>query len=184
MQSIQEKEEMKTLYPLEEATRIGERILSVIDPLVEKAVIAGSIRRRKSMVHDIDIVLIPSSSIVPGTPFKFDVDFFPNGVISAIEAEFDDVEAMKKGSALSQIKVKGIPVDLYASNEEEWGIHLLRWTGSQQHNIKLCMKAKELGYRLRVSRGLIKNSKVIASRNEEDIFDALDMDYIEPWERT
>jgi DNA polymerase (family 10) len=174
---------VKEKHSLEEASSLGERILEVIEPLVERAVIAGSIRRRKSLVHDIDIVLIPASSDVPGTPFKFDVDFFPNGVIDAIAANFDDVEVIKKGPALSQIKMKGIPVDLYASNEDEWGVHLLRWTGSQEHNIMLCMRAKEKGYRLRISRGLISNGKVIAARSEEDIFDALDMDYVEPWER-
>ena len=45
------------------------------------------------------------------------------------------------------------------------------------------MRAEELGYRLRVSRGLVYNGKVIASKTEQEIFDALEMEYIEPWER-
>ena len=174
---------MKTMYTLEEASIIADGVLGAIRPLVERAEVAGSIRRRRKMVHDIDIVLIPMKSDIPGTPFRFDVDFFPTGILRAIETNLEDVEVVKKGPVLSQVRVKGIQVDLYCSNEEEWGMHLLRWTGSQQHNIKLCVRAEELGYRLRVSRGLVYNGKVIASKTEQEIFDALEMEYIEPWER-
>ena len=164
---------------LEEAYNIGLEILEEIEELYTKAEIAGSVRRRRKFVHDIDIVLIPQ------------LFAFPDRVIMKLRERWPDLEVLRKGSKIVSLMLRegvnidqgGVSVDLYASETRYFGTHLLRWTGSKEHNIKLCSRARALGLKLAVSRGVERDGQVIASRTEEDIFKALKMDYVAPEER-
>jgi DNA polymerase (family 10) len=55
--------------------------------------------------------------------------------------------------------------------------------GSIEHNIKLCSRARAMGMMLSAAQGVIKEGKVIASRTEEEIFKALELEYIRPEDR-
>jgi len=158
--------------PLDEARRIGEEILSVLSGLYSRAEVAGSVRRRRPVVHDLDIVLIPQ------------LFAFPDMVIMRLKSRWPDLEILRKGPRLAGVTLyQGVSVDLYASEDRFFGTHLLRWTGSTEHNIKLCSRARALGLKLVVSRGVMKGGAVIASETEKEIFEALKMDYVPPEER-
>ena len=167
--------------PLDEAQAIGEVILSLLGGLYTRIEIAGSIRRRRPVVHDIDIVMIPQ------------LFAFPDRVLIRLKERWPDLEILRKGPKLVGVTLyQGVSVDIYASETKYFGTHLLRWSGSTQHNIKLCTRARALGLKLAVSRGVLetrniqgvlKAGKLIASRTEEAIFEALKMDYVPPEER-
>lgn len=158
--------------PLEEAQAIGEVILSLLGGLYVKAELAGSIRRRKPIVHDIDIVLIP------------EMFTYPARIIMRLKERWPDLEILRKGPKIIGLTLyQGMNVDIYASEDRYWGTHLLRWTGSREHNIKLCSRARALGLKLAISRGVEREGVVFASRTEEDIFEALKMDYVAPEDR-
>ena len=167
--------------PLEEAERIGRNILELLEGLYTRIEIAGSIRRRRPVVHDIDIVLIPQ------------LFAFPDRVIMRLKERWPDLEILRKGPKIVGVTLyHGMSVDIYASETRYFGTHLLRWTGSTEHNIKLCSRARALGLKLAVSRGVliapnvqgkIIEGKLIASRTEEDIFEALKMDFVAPEDR-
>ncbi len=74
-------------------------------------------------------------------------------------------------------------VDIYRATPETWGVLLLIRTGSIDHNIKLCSRAKRMGMMLSAKRGVIKDGNVVACEREQDIFRALDMRYIPPERR-
>jgi len=166
---------------LEEGQRIGEEILETIRELCIRVEVAGSVRRRRPYVHDLDIVLIPQ------------LFAYPDRIIMKLRERWPDLEVLRKGQKIVSLTLReGVHVDLYASETRYFGTHLLRWTGSTEHNIKLCSRAKALGLKLAVSRGVLemrekegvwKEGKLIASRTEEDIFEALKMDYVPPEER-
>ena len=92
-----------------------------------------------------------------------------------------NAEVLKRGDSIAQLTIKGVNVDLYSATPEAWGALLLIRTGSAEHNIKLSQIALRKGMKLS-HRGLIKDGKVIAS-TEKEIFEALDLPYVEPKER-
>jgi len=153
-----------------EARSLGERILDIIEPLVDKSEIAGSVRRCKAQVHDVDVVVIPKALTFPAT------------VANKIKGEIGG-SVVKAGPKILQMNVLGRQVDLYSATWETWGVNLLRWTGSKEHNIKLCSRARRIGLKLAVSWGLKKDGVVFASRTEEAIFDGLGLPWIPPEER-
>lgn len=158
--------------PLDEAREIGAEILTVLHGLYSRAEICGSVRRRRPIVHDLDIVLIPQ------------LFAFPDQTIMRLKARWPDLVILRKGPRLAGVTLyQGVNVDLYASEERFFGMHILRWTGSAEHNIMLARRAKTLGLKLAVSRGLMKGGAVIASKTEAEIFEALKMDYVPPEER-
>lgn len=159
------------MMQLIEAQRLADFVISHLKPYVNLIAVAGSVRRKRPTCHDIDIVLIPR-------PIAFVWPTF-------IEKAMADIEGLKikGGDKLMQFELRKQQVDLYRASEEDWGMQLLRWTGSAEHNVKLCNRAISLGMKLAVSHGLEKDGKVIASMTEEDIFKALRLRYVPPEER-
>ena len=158
--------------PLDEARRIGEEIRMLLQELTTRIEVAGSVRRRRPVVHDLDIVLIPQ------------VFAFPDMIIMKLKERWPDLVILRKGERLAGVTLyQGVDVDLYSSNDQSFGMHLLRWTGSAEHNIMLARRARTLGLKLAVSKGVERDGQVIASRTEAEIFKALKMDFIPPEER-
>jgi DNA polymerase (family 10) len=98
-------------------------------------------------------------------------------------------EVIEAGQELARLKFptratsEPVQVDIYRARPETWGVLLLIRTGSIEHNIKLCNRARAMNMMLSAKKGVIKNGKVIASRTEEEIFQALEMDFVEPEKR-
>ena len=152
---------------LEDAEELAKRIVEHILPLCERVEVAGSIRRKKSEVRDIDLVLIPKPLLWPR-------------IIATLQRTMD-AKVLKCGDRIAQLTIKGVNVDLYVANEQTWGALLLIRTGSAEHNIKLSQIALRKGMKLS-HKGLIKEGKLVAS-TEEEIFKNLDLPYVEPEER-
>ena len=161
-----------------EVEPLAFKIIRIIEPYCLKAEIAGSIRRRKDTVNDIDIVVEPK----PQSWVQ---------MIKEIRLEFNAVTE-KQGEKLATLYVpfaskqgQGyLEVDLYRASKKTWGILLLIRTGSAEHNIYLCNLAIRKGYRLAYSHGLLnEKGEVVASKTERDVFQALGLDYIPPEDR-
>ena len=150
---------------LQQAKTIADNFVSEIKEFCERIEIAGSIRRNKPEVNDIDIILIPK---------------LREHLIQKIR-KVSNVEV--QGKKLMRAEYSGVQVDIYFATEETWGILLLVRTGSKEHNIKLCQHAINKGMKLSVSNGLMRGNEVIASETEEDIFKGLGIDYIKPEDR-
>ena len=150
---------------LQQAKTIADNFVSEIKEFCERIEIAGSIRRNKIEVNDIDIILIPK---------------LREHLIQKIR-KISNVEV--QGKKLMRAEYSCVQVDIYFATKETWGILLLVRTGSKEHNIKLCQHAINKGMKLSVSNGLMNGNEVIASKTEEDIFQALGIDYIKPEDR-
>jgi DNA polymerase (family 10) len=162
---------------LEDATYLANSLLDSIKHLCdpEHIMVVGSIRRKCPEINDIDIVLIPQ-------------DWLWNTIIQKLKTQWK-AQVVEAGQELARLKVstgatsEPVQVDFYRARPETWGVLLLIRTGSTQHNIKLCSLAKQKGMMLSAKAGVNKNGRIIASRTEEEIFKALEMDFVEPEKR-
>jgi len=160
---------------LEKARAIAEEIKERLTPYCRKIEVAGSIRRRKPVVRDIDIVLIPND-------------------LWNLHAELMKLGQVRmSGSKILRVMVGYTQVDIYVADEATWATLLLIRTGSTEHNIRLCARAKTLGMKLHADgSGLFKittcpvgtpREDKIAGDSEQSIYQALGLAYKEPWER-
>ncbi len=135
-------------------------------PAVKAIDPAGSLRRRKETIGDIDILVATDD---PGTV----VDAFIHLPIVK--------EVLAVGPTRPSILTREeLQVDLRVVAPEEYGSALLYFTGSKEHNIALRSYAQERGWKLS-EYGLFDESGTrLASRTEEEIYRLLDMDWIPP----
>ena len=152
---------------LQQAEKLAEQIVELISPFCDRITIAGSIRRKKPVVRDVDIVLISK-------PLRW------SRIISTLQRKMD-AKVLKHGNKIAQLTIKGVNVDLYSATPETWGALVLIRTGSMAHNIKLSTIALRKGMKL-THRGLMKNGEIFAS-TEKEVFEALGMEYVPPEER-
>ncbi len=146
---------------------IFERIKKELSSLkeVKKISEAGSLRRRKETVKDIDIVAVSNN------PKKV-MDFF----VSLPEV----IKVWGKGETKSSIRIKeGIDIDLRIVKEESYGAALQYFTGSKEHNIKLRKIAISKGLKLN-EYGIYKGNKKIGGKKEKEIYSILKISYSYP----
>ena len=155
---------------LERAEKIAEAVIAKLKPYCTKIEVAGSIRRKRPRVHDVDIVLIPSD------PWNL------HGEILGLCRPFP---ARMSGSKIMSINVDGNQVDLYFADESTWATLMLIRTGSKENNIRLCSTAKKKGWHLAANGdGLFdETGKRIAGDTEASIYEALELKYQRPEER-
>ena len=153
---------------LEEALKISNEVYYRLKPHCERLMVAGSIRRHKPNVNDIDIVLIPKDRE------KLD------GAITQLGNQIIG------GAKIKRVSYKGTQIDIYYATPEIWATLLLIRTGSKENNIRLCSAAKRKGWKLHATGNGLFNEKgdKIAGDSEESIYKALGLKYQEPWERS
>lgn len=136
---------------------------------VERAEVAGSVRRRKETVGDADILVISDH---------------PSAVMDYFVHMPEVVNIAAHGDTRSAVKLaSGLNVDVRVVPKESYGAALNYFTGSKDHNIALRKLAIEKHWKLN-EYGLFKVNRgkeiSIAGKNEEEIYKAFGMDYIEP----
>ena len=140
---------------------------------VEKVIVAGSARRRKETIGDLDILAVSSK---PGIIMDHFVSKIP-GIMTVIA----------HGPTKSSIKIKpGLNIDLRVVPKESYGAALNYFTGSKDHNVAIRSLAIKKGLTLN-EYGLFKVNKKgektetrVAGKTEEEIYKALGMAYVEP----
>ncbi|MFX1535078.1 MAG: DNA polymerase/3'-5' exonuclease PolX [Promethearchaeota archaeon] len=134
---------------------------------VTRITIAGSLRRRKETIGDLDFL------VVSVEPLKV-MDYFTElPVVKRVLA--------KGPSKSSVVLSNNLQVDLRVVEEKSFGSALQYFTGSKEHNVKLRKLAIEKNWKLSEYNLLDKETKqIIAGENEEDIYKALELSYIEP----
>ncbi len=155
--------------PLGVVLPVAEEVLSYLRKLkeVQKVEIAGSLRRRRETVRDIDILTTSSN---------------PKKVMEVFIGLPGVKEVLSHGETRSSVTLEqGIQMDLRVVEPESYGAALAYFTGSKAHNIRL----RELGVRkgLKINEyGIfeVKTDKRIGGAEEEDIYRILGLPYIPP----
>jgi len=146
---------------------LADKIVKSIKPFCSRIQIVGSIRRKEKNPVDIDISLIPKN-----------------------EKDKDKIdEILKKkgrfiqgGEKRATFRIRGIKVELYYTNKEEWGATLLAYSSEFGAGIGLRMVAKRKGMKLS-QHGLFRGNKKIAGKTERDIYHALGREWKSPKNR-
>lgn len=165
-----------TRFPLSQAAAWADEAAAVVRRYSPMVAIAGSIRRQRDDVGDIDLVVLDYTSQNPWQKHEIGVALVALGY-----------DQTKDGDKIASFTRPGkASLDLYYATAETWGMTLLVRTGSAAHNIKLAEAGKhQLPTRkLAVSRGIVNTADiVVASRTEEECFAALGLAYVPPEER-
>ena len=169
LKSIEFARKTSERKPLGFALSSAEEVVRLLKTLkeVERVGVAGSTRRMKETIGDIDILATSKA------PQKV-IDFF---------VKMPDVaDILAKGHTKSSVRLKeGIQVDLRVLDDKIFGAAMLYFTGNKEHNILLRRIAIEKGLKLS-EYGLFdkKTDKLVAGRTEEEVYKKLGLDYIEP----
>lgn len=143
---------------------------------VQRGEIAGSLRRRKEVIGDIDILISAKDTIRPKL-----MDVFVN------HPEVQTIVA--QGETKSSVVLNaGISCDLRIVNDEEFPFALNYFTGSKEHNVEMRSRARKYGWSLNEygfskldseeTRG--KAKRLVKCKDESDIYSALDLAYVPP----
>jgi len=141
---------------------------------VERIDPAGSVRRMKETIGDVDFLVI-SRPVGRGSPNKAAekvMDFFVSlpGVI----------KIWGKGSTKSSVRMKeGFDMDIRVVPKRSYGSALQYFTGSKEHNIVTRRIAMDKGLKLS-EYGLFRRKKMIAGESEQEVYKALGMQWIPP----
>ena len=132
---------------------------------VRQIEVAGSYRRRRETIGDLDILVTSDASAAVMDRF----------------VQFGEVgEVVSKGETRSTVKLRsGLQVDLRAVEPAAYGAALQYFTGSKAHNVELRKIAQEHGYKLN-EYGLFKGTRRVAGKTEQEIYAKLGLDWIPP----
>ena len=134
---------------------------------VKRVEIAGSFRRGKETVGDLDFLVVSSQ---------------PSKVMDVFTSMKEVKEVLAKGETKSSVRLSnGMQVDLRVVNEKEYGAALLYFIGSKEHNVELRKLALKKGWTLN-EYGLtkLKDKKWIAGRTQDEIYQKLGLRFIDP----
>jgi len=174
LKSIEDRKKHSGIYRLGEIAPDAERLLQELRelPEVSQVSIAGSYRRRKETVRDIDFI-VATKSPEPVSDF-----FVKHSMVESVIAH---------GPTKSSVRLKnGIQADLRVVTNEQYPFALVYFTGSKEHNIAIRNRALSHGwtlneYRLAPDEKAKKTPDPIPPvHTEEDLHRALGLDYIVP----
>jgi DNA polymerase (family 10) len=167
LQAIEFLKGSKGRFLLGEILPIANEVLKQLQrlPEVERLSTAGSLRRMKETIGDVDFLVISTNSARV-------MDWFVSlpGV----------VKVWGQGATKSSVRLKeGFDMDIRVIPPESYGAALQYFTGSKEHNIALRKIAIDRGYKLS-EYGLFQGAQMIAAQTEEEVYEKLGMPWIPP----
>jgi DNA polymerase (family 10) len=182
-----EKQEQKLLKAIEDYRRIAGRFLldaaeiqagKIIEhlsgfPGVEKVTPAGSLRRGRETVGDLDILVTGKACVNEEQREKLiDHIILLPGLMDIIARGENKVSFRMRG---------GMQVDVRLLSPDSFGAAMQYFTGSKAHNVALRQRALKMGYTLNeYSLARLDDEKAVAAKTEEEIYAKLKLDYIPP----
>ncbi|KKM92421.1 hypothetical protein LCGC14_1218690 [marine sediment metagenome] len=168
---------------LHQAELIANELLKILEPACERVTIAGSIRRQKPDVGDIELLCIPK--------YVGGVDQVDREIGFLFIQRLLGYRLNKKGSKVYGPKNKlmvhvptGLGVDIFSTTEECWPVAMVVRTGGKQTNIRISMAAIRKGWHLRAyGSGFSTPDGDVICRSERDVFEFVGLPYQRPEER-
>jgi DNA polymerase (family 10) len=148
--------------------------LSKAAAAVESVTAAGSLRRGRDTIGDVDLLV----TLRPGREKQKDVDAVAQHILKY--PGIDQILAHGENK-VSVLLGNGLQVDVRMLAKENFGAALLYFTGSKAHNVGLRGRALAMGWTLNeYALTTLKGGKVVAGKTEEEIYAKLGLHYIEP----
>jgi DNA polymerase (family X) len=157
----------------EEAQKLGAYILKA-GPAVEAVTAAGSLRRGRETVGDLDLLV----TLRPGNDKQKDVDAVAEYILNYPSID----QTLAHGENKVSVRLaSGLQVDVRLLEKKSFGAALMYFTGSKAHNVALRGRALDRGWTLNeYALTTLKGGRVVASKTEAEIYGKLKLLYIEP----
>ena len=188
----------KTRISHAEGLALANNVISLLQESCTHIEVLGSIRRKKQTVGDIEIGCIPK--FIPGEPINLFGDLGPD-----INLQFQRVQELIAqgtfqhrpdvnghpacGTRFQRLLYRGFALDIFAClPPAQWGVIKIIRTGSGDFNKRFVLqrtqggKILEAGMQIR-DGGLYDRGTLIETPEEVDVFNAVGLAYLEPWER-
>ncbi len=153
--------------PLGEVLPVAEEIVKILgqEEVIEKIAVAGSIRRKKETVKDIDLLITSSA---------------PEKVMKKVTELPLVEEVIVFGETKTSVRLRmGIQMDIRVVDSDSWGAALAYFTGSKAHNIRVRELALEKGLKIN-EYGVFKGEVKIAGKTEEEVYTSVGLPFIPP----
>ncbi len=153
-------------YLLGRVVPVATQICKYLESSAERVTYAGSLRRMKEIVHDVDIL---AASRKPEETMKAFLGMpFIQGVLA-------------QGATKASVRIEDdLQVDLRVIEPGNWGAALHYFTGSKAHNIRMRERAIKQGLKLNEYGLFDANDEAVAGAEEAEIFAKLGLPYIPP----
>lgn len=173
------------------ALEVARELCNRLKPVSDRLVVAGSLRRKKGDVGDVEIIYIPRME-------ERQADLLSTEMVSLADEEIERMLAdgtiskrpSKTGGTAWGAKNKlavhksGMPVDLFRTTEEAWWNYLVCRTGPADSNTRICMAAQERGWKWNpYGAGFSRNGETRAMESEEAVFAFVGLPYLAPEDR-
>ena len=170
LKAIHDYRRLQGRFRLDDGIEISQLLMDYLSSKVtiNRIAAAGSVRRRRETIGDIDILVTCDA---------------PGDVIDAFTEHPDVQEVLAKGETKASVVLRrGLQADLRVLEDQSFGAALQYFTGSKAHNVALRERAKRMGYKIN-EYGLFSvdhPEKPVAGSDEEDIYRLLNLSYIPP----
>lgn len=185
----------KKKFPRAMAVEVAKEMVAALKPYCEpeRLIVAGSLRRRRTEVGDVELLFIPD--LVEERDGLFD-----RLTVSVVDAKLEEMlsdgrltkrkningsETWGPKNKLALHVASGIPVDLFATTQECFFMSLVIRTGPKDFNLRLIESAAKRGLKLH-AYGVFERlatGKKIVPQTEREVFEIAGLPYKEPWER-
>lgn len=181
-------------WPLAEAREVAEGLITLLRPACERIEVAGSVRRKKELVGDVELLAISKTSAHGQMTFDR-----PRKVVSALDVRVGELIA--KGVFAYRLNTRGyrtygdwnkllthvpsgIALDLFSATVANYGMSLVVRTGPKDFNIRMMARFRALGLRGHAYGGVTGlDGLEIACPTEEEVFRLLQWAYVAPEKR-
>ncbi len=178
-----------------QAQSVADILTAKLEAGCIKVAVAGSLRRGKEAVGDVEIVYVPnfvpvqSGDLFGGTEPMNAADLIINGWL---QRGVLNKRLNSKGSEMWGEKNKlavhvatGIPVDLFATTEDCWENYMVCRTGGAETNKEICMAANRKGWTWNpYGRGFTDDEgQIIPVTSEREVFELVGLPYLPPEKR-
>jgi len=183
----------KVRYPRADALKVAKELCDALRPFTDNLIVAGSLRRRKQDVGDVEILFIPKLEWRNiDLLYQTQISLADEVLSSLLQKEIIRHRPNVSGSNIWGEKNKlavhvasGIPVDLFTATPANWWNYLVCRTGSAEHNTRIAVAAQARGWKWHPYGSGFTDEKdnLVRVTSEKDIFTYLGLPYLEPWQR-
>jgi DNA polymerase/3'-5' exonuclease PolX len=158
-----------------QAIEIADEVKALLEPHCERIAIAGSIRRQKPEVKDIEIVAIPK---------PYDIGLFESGIATVVN-RWQKVKGELPCKYTQRILPQGIKLDLFFAEPGNWGLIYAIRTGSADYSHKVLATGwVKKGFKSENGYLISSNGNKRMVPEESDLFNIIGIPYKEPKLRT
>jgi len=159
---------------LKTAVKIANEIITLIKPYCSRIEIAGSTRRGKSNVHDLELVAI-----------SININTLKNKLgmhLLSMQGKNKSNPFIKAGERYIQFKYKNEQIDQFLASEDNWGLIYLIRTGSAEFSSKMLARWKKVSGGGYSENGFLHSAdgKVVMTKEEIDVFKLCQLENVAP----